>query len=54
MGILQQIRIDAAYLRNLISSLRSDRTTVTTNGVRLTGDELEENLTLVDWRMADI
>lgn len=44
MGILQQIRSDANFLRNLIDTLRSDCTTVTSNGIRLTGEALEKAL----------
>ena len=44
MGILPHIRSDAEFLRNLIASLRSDRTTVTSNGKLLTGEELEASL----------
>ncbi len=46
MGIFDQIRQDAIYLKNLISSLRSDSgsMTVFSNGVRLTGDALEQAL----------
>jgi serine/threonine protein kinase len=43
LAILQQIKKDAEYLRELISNLTSDRH-VTTNGVRLTGQQLERTL----------
>lgn len=44
MPVLQQIKSDAAILRTVISSLRSDGCTVTSNGVLLTGQELEATL----------
>lgn len=44
MGVLKQIREDAAFLRNLIAGLRSDCTVVTQNGDRLTGEALENAL----------
>lgn len=44
MAILPQVRRDAEFLRNLISTLRNDRTTVESNGVWLTGEALEAAL----------
>jgi serine/threonine protein kinase len=44
LAILPQVRRDAEFLRNLISNLRSDCTTVHSNGVWLTGEALEANL----------
>lgn len=42
--MLRQIKQDAAFLKGLIASLRSDQTTVTSNGVKLTGEQLESTL----------
>lgn len=44
MGILQQIRSDAKFLKELITSLRSYLIVVESNGGRLTGEELEKTL----------
>lgn len=42
--MLRQIKQDAAYLKVLISSLRSDQTSVIADGVKLEGEELEAAL----------
>lgn len=42
--MLRQIEHDAAFLKGLIASLTSKQTSVTQNGVKLTGEELEEAL----------
>ena len=44
MPILQQIKQDAEFLRNLISTLKVGCTTVKQNGVWLSGQALEEAL----------
>ncbi|MBI2785604.1 MAG: protein kinase [Legionella longbeachae] len=46
MGILQQVKSDAEFLRKLILTLTSQYSTVTTNDVRLSGEQLERALAL--------